>query len=83
MGSPKVLRFLTDGQALPLGLTRARHLGALPWGSEMAALTGADGGPLGLGCAVLWTLETMWCICVCPVGAARAGWREKAAEPWS
>lgn len=47
----------------------------------MAVLTGTDGGPLSLSCAVLGALETMGCTHVSPVGAARAGWREKAVEP--
>lgn len=48
----------------------------------MATLTGTDGSPLRLSRAVLGARETMGCVHVRPVGAARAGWRENAAEQW-
>lgn len=67
----------TSSQPGPsLGLTCASLLGALPRSSIVPALTGTDGGPFRVGCAMLGALETMRRVHISPVGTARAGWRE-------
>lgn len=49
----------------------------------MPTLAGTLRGPFSLSCAMLGALETLGCVHVTPVGAARAGWRENATEPKS
>ena len=47
----------------------------------MPTLAGTLRGPFSLGCAMLGALETLGCVHITPIGAARAGWRENATEP--
>lgn len=47
----------------------------------MPTLAGTLHGPFSLGCAMLGALETLGCVHITPIGAARAGWRENATEP--
>lgn len=46
----------------------------------MLTLAGTLCGPFSLGCAMLGAPETLGCVHITPIGAARAGWRENATE---